>query len=104
MMKTKKIKEMIDEATARELADLFSSLSDGSRVRIIAALVGGELHVGAIAEEVGLSESATSHQLRVLRQMRIVAARKSGRQVYYRLADDHILDLYQRGLEHISHP
>jgi ArsR family transcriptional regulator len=86
-----------------ELAELFSALSDPSRLRIIAELAVGEKHVGAIAEQVGLSESATSHHLRNLRQMKIVQARKEGRQVFYSLIDRHVEQLFQVGLEHVEH-
>jgi len=66
-------------------------------------LAEGEQNVGKLAEMVGISESAISHHLRGLRQMRIVRARKEGRQVYYALEDEHIADLYRRGLEHVLH-
>jgi DNA-binding transcriptional ArsR family regulator len=89
--------------TMNNLAEIFAALSDPSRLRIIAALTGGELNVSAIAEQVGLSESATSHHLRSLRQMRIVRARKEGRQVFYALIDEHVQQLYQIGLEHVRH-
>jgi ArsR family transcriptional regulator len=82
------------------LAELFGALSDPTRLRIIAALLEGELSVGRIAEDIGLSESAVSHQLRGLRQMRLVRTRKAGRQVFYALDDDHVARLYQLGLEH----
>ena len=85
------------------LAEIFSALSDPSRLRIIAELNEGEQNVGSLAERVGLSESATSHHLRSLRQMRIVRARKEGRQVFYALIDDHVQQLYQIGLEHVQH-
>jgi DNA-binding transcriptional ArsR family regulator len=94
---------MLDEQTAIRLADLFGALSDPSRVRIIAELTQGEKNVSAIAEAVGLSDSAVSHQLRGLRQMRLVRARKKGRQVFYSMDDEHIADLYARGLDHIQH-
>ena len=93
----------LDEQTAQYLAEFFSALSDPSRIRIISALTENELNVGALAEIVGISESAVSHQLRGLRQMRLVRARKDGRQVYYSLDDEHVNDLFQRGLEHILH-
>lgn len=94
---------MLDSAKVSEMAEMFGALSDPSRLRIIAELVLGEKNVGAIAEEVSLSESATSHHLRSLRQMRIVRARKHGRQVFYSLIDEHVRLLYQVGLEHIIH-
>ncbi len=93
----------LDEELAARVAELFGALSDTSRVRIISALLGGERNVGALAETVGISESAVSHHLRSLRQMRLVRARKSGREVYYSLDDDHIADLYRRGLDHVQH-
>ncbi len=93
----------LDENNAAALAELFSAFSDPSRIRIISMLACGELNVGAIAEAVGLSESATSHQLRGLRQMRLVRARKVGRQVFYCLDDEHITKLYALGLEHVLH-
>jgi DNA-binding transcriptional ArsR family regulator len=92
---------ILDEQTASRLAELFRALSDPSRVRIISALSSKELNVGTLAEAVGLSESAVSHQLRGLRQMRLVRARKKGRQVFYELDDEHIFDLYRRGLDHV---
>ena len=93
----------LNEQTAAHLAEFFSALSDTSRVRIIAALMQGELNVSALAEIVGISESAVSHQLRGLRQMRMVRAHKEGRQVFYSLDDEHVAELFQRGLEHIQH-
>ena len=82
------------------LADLFGALSDANRLRIISTLLVGECSVGEIAARVELSESAVSHQLAGLRQMRLVRARKEGRQVFYALDDDHIARLYLLGLEH----
>ncbi|HHH83782.1 MAG TPA: transcriptional regulator [Chloroflexi bacterium] len=101
--KAKQAHEVLDEQVAAQTAELFRALSDTSRVRIISALTGGEMHVGAIADVVGISESAVSHHLRGLRQMRLVRSRKVGRQVFYSLHDDHIIDLYERGLDHVLH-
>jgi DNA-binding transcriptional ArsR family regulator len=94
---------VIDELTAAQVAELFSALSDTSRIRIIAALTQGEMNVSALAEVVGISESAVSHHLRHLRQMRLVRGRKDGRYVFYNLDDDHIADLFRFGLEHVRH-
>lgn len=94
---------VMDELVAAQLAELFSALSDASRVRIIAALVDGEKNVSALAETAGISESAVSHHMRHLRQMRLVRARKAGRFVYYALDDEHINDLFNCGLEHVLH-
>ena len=93
---------VLDEQVALQLAELFRALSDPSRIRILAVLVQGPLNVGALAEQIGLSESAVSHQLRGLRQMRIVRAHKQGRQVFYQLDDEHIFDLYRMGLDHVQ--
>ena len=70
----------LDERTAVQLAELFDVFSDPSRVRIISVLIGGEQNTGALAEAVGLSQSAISHQMRGLRQLRLVLARNDGRQ------------------------
>lgn len=93
----------LDESVIERMVETFSALSDPGRIRIIASLQDSETHVGALAEMVGLSESAVSHHLRHLRHLRIVKARKDGRQVFYSLADEHIVDLFQRSLEHVLH-
>jgi ArsR family transcriptional regulator, lead/cadmium/zinc/bismuth-responsive transcriptional repressor len=95
--------DILDEVTAVRVAELFGALSDPSRLRIIAALTGGERNVQALAEIVGVSPSAVSHQLRGLRHMRLVRRRKSGRLVFYALDDEHVADLYRQGLSHIRH-
>ena len=94
---------VVDEVTASEVAELFSTLADASRVRIIGALLADELNVGELAERVELTHSAVSHHLRQLRQMRLVKARKDGRYVYYHLDDEHVEDLFRCGLEHVRH-
>ena len=93
----------LDQQTAFELAELFRAMSDPSRLRILAVLTEGELNVGAIAAQVDMSESAVSHQLRGLRQMRLVRAEKLGREVYYQLDDNHVVELFRLGLEHVQH-
>ena len=93
----------LTELKAIQLAELFSALSDASRVRIISLLIEGEMSVSALAEGLNMTESAVSHQLRGLRQMRIVRARKEGRQVFYTLEDEHVQKLYSMGLDHIEH-
>ena len=93
----------ITELKAVKLAELFSSLSDASRIRIIAQLMDGEMSVRAIADGLGMTESAVSHQLRGLRQMHLVRTRKSGRQVFYSLDDDHVSRLFTLGLDHVQH-
>jgi DNA-binding transcriptional ArsR family regulator len=94
----------IDEQIAARTAELFATLSDTNRVRILSALLESEeLNVGALVDRLGMSESAISHQLHGLRQMRVVRARKEGRQVYYSIDDDHIAHLFQQGLDHVQH-
>ena len=95
--------EIISEDAAIRLADIFAALADPSRLRILSALAQRELSVGALASLVAMTESATSHQLRLLRAQRIVRARKVGRQVFYLLDDQHIRDLLERGIEHVRH-
>jgi ArsR family transcriptional regulator, lead/cadmium/zinc/bismuth-responsive transcriptional repressor len=94
---------LLQEPTSTHLADLFSALSDPTRLRIISVLLDGEMNVGEIATQLAMTESAVSHQLRGLRQMRLVRARKNGRQVYYALDDDHVAKLYRMGLDHVEH-
>lgn len=94
---------VLPENTAAQVAEFFRAFSDTSRVRIISALVNCEMHVGAIAEAVGISESAVSHHLRGLRQMRLVRAHKEGRQVFYCLDDEHIASIFHSGVDHVEH-
>ncbi len=94
---------LIDDLSATHVAQLFKALSDPSRVRIISALTHTELCVYDLAATIGMSQSAVSHQLRSLREMRLVRYRKEGRHVYYQLDDEHISELFQRGLEHATH-
>ena len=93
----------LTELKAIQLAELFSALSDASRIRLIALLMDGEMSVRALAEGVGMTESAVSHQLRGLRHMHLVRARKSGRQVFYSIDDDHVSRLFTLGLDHVQH-
>ena len=93
----------LDEHTSFHLANLFSALSDPTRLRIIEILLNCEQSVGAIAEQLGMSESAVSHQLRGLRLQRIVRFRKQGRQVFYCLDDEHMAELFRLGLKHMEH-
>jgi DNA-binding transcriptional ArsR family regulator len=101
-MKTQ-IREEVSEKDAARVAELFSALSDTSRVRILIQLLHKEMNVGALAESVGISESAVSHHLRNLRLLHLVRARKEGRHVFYCLDDDHISELIKSGLDHVLH-
>jgi ArsR family transcriptional regulator len=90
--------------TVEALAETFRVLGDPTRVRILDALSSGELCVCDIASQVGISESAVSHQLRLLRGMRLIRPRRSGRLVYYTIDDHHILELLNQALTHVQEP
>lgn len=94
---------MIDEAATRGLAEIFSALGDPTRVKILYSLARSELCVCDLAAILGMSPSAVSHQLRLLRSQRLVRNRREGRMVYYALDDDHIEKLLAQGLDHVSH-
>ena len=87
-----------------DLADIFKSIGDPTRLKIVLALSLDELCVCDIAAICNLSESATSHQLRILRHLKVVRFRREGKVVYYRLDDEHIRTLISMGLEHIREP
>lgn len=95
--------QLTDEPTATQLAQFFQALSDPTRVRIISALSTGELCVYDLATVLGMSQSAISHQLRILRQLRLVKRRKAGQLVYYALNDEHVSVLFRQGLDHVQH-
>jgi ArsR family transcriptional regulator, lead/cadmium/zinc/bismuth-responsive transcriptional repressor len=88
--------------TVEALAETFRVLGDPTRVRILDALAPGELCVCDVAALVGISESAVSHQLRLLRGMRLVRPRRAGRLVYYAVDDHHILELLKQALTHVE--
>lgn len=96
--------QMLDETTANRLAELFQALADPTRVRILSALWVGELCVCDLAATLVMSQSAISHQLRTLRQLRLVKRRKVGQMVYYSLDDEHVSALFGEGLDHVRHP
>jgi DNA-binding transcriptional ArsR family regulator len=85
-----------------ELEDLFKVFSDATRLRILGALAGEELCVCDVSAVLGMSQSAVSHQLAVLRAARLVSFRREGKTVYYGLADDHVARLLEIGLGHAS--
>ncbi|WP_397326915.1 ArsR/SmtB family transcription factor [Nostoc sp. FACHB-110] len=86
------------------MAEFFSFLGDANRLRILSVLAQKELCVSNLATSLDMSESAVSHQLRNLRAMRLVSYRKQGRNVFYRLHDNHIFHLYQAVAEHLDEP
>ena len=84
-----------------ELADLFKVFSDTTRIKILYALMEEEMCVACISEAVGVSQSAVSHQLRALRQARLVKFRREGKQLIYSLSDDHVFTMLSQGMTHI---
>ena len=96
-------KNTVTAENASDLANLFEALSDPTRVRIIAVLIDGEIGVGDLVERIGLTKSAVSHQLRGLRDKRLIRTRKDGRNVFVCIDDDHVIELFQRGLDHVLH-
>jgi DNA-binding transcriptional ArsR family regulator len=93
---------ILDEHTAAHVAELFRAFSDTSRVRILSAIVEQEINISTLAEMVGVTESAVSHHMRGLRQMRLVKARRDGKEVFYRVEDPHIIALFQQGVSHVK--
>ncbi len=95
------VAEQADEDEITYLADTFQVLGNPTRLRLVEALARRELCVCDLAAVTGVSQSAVSHHLRQLRQLRIVRYRKDGRMAYYRLDDDHVATLLQTGIEHV---
>lgn len=90
-----------EEELLYDLADLFKVFSDTTRIKILYALMTDELSVNQIAEALGASQSAVSHQLRILKQAHLVKFRRDGRNIHYSLADDHVLTILDQGITHI---
>jgi DNA-binding transcriptional ArsR family regulator len=93
---------LVPADTVSALADTFRALGDPTRVRILDVLSHGELCVCDLAAVLSLSQSAVSHQLRLLRGLRLVRARRDGRMVFYALDDRHVVDLLGQGLKHVA--
>jgi DNA-binding transcriptional ArsR family regulator len=93
----------LEAGLAGRVAELLGVFSDTNRVRIVWQLIQGEISVGDLARAVEMSESAVSHHLRQLRQLRLAQVRKDGRQAFYRVDDDHIVALLQQVVEHVQH-
>lgn len=92
---------MPDNEEIYDLADFFKIFSDSTRVKILCALRQGAISVCCIADILGVSQSAISHQLRTLKQMKLVEAKREGKTVFYSLADSHIESILDQGFEHI---
>ncbi len=92
---------MPDDDLLCNIAELFKVFGDTTRTKILSSLFGRELSVCCISEIVGMSQSAVSHQLRILRQTKVVKSRRQGKEIFYSLDDDHIEQIYQLALTHL---
>lgn len=93
-----------DPDTLQQLADLFKVFGDPTRIRILDILSQQELCVCDIAQLLSMTQSAISHQLRILKQSRLVKARREGKTIFYSLADDHVSTILTQGLDHVNEP
>lgn len=93
---------MPDEDTLVDVAELFKVFGDSTRTKILSALFETELCVCDLSKVLGMSISAVSHQLRILRQTKIVKSRRSGKEIYYSMDDEHIARIYKMALEHLA--
>ncbi len=96
------LEDMPDEERLYDLAELFKVFGDTTRIRILYALFEAELCVCDIAQILNMTQSAISHQLRVLKQARLVRNRREGKQIYYFLADDHVRTIIGQGMDHVN--
>ncbi len=102
MMAAPKKSQGVREESLYDLAELFKLFSDSTRIRILYALIDRELGVGEIAAALTMTQSAISHQLRLLKQSKLVRSRREGKAVIYGLADGHVLTILNQGMEHIE--
>ena len=98
----KALSEQPAEELLADLADLFKNFSDTTRIRILSLLIDNEMCVCDIAAALGATQSAVSHQLRILKQSRLVRYRRQGKVIYYALADEHVKTIIAMGMEHIT--
>ena len=99
---TKLRPELPDEEKLYDLAELFKIFGDSTRIRILYVLFEAEVCVCDIAEVLGMTQSAISHQLRILKQAKLVRSRREGKTVYYALADEHVRTILGQGMDHIE--
>ena len=92
------------EERLQQLAELFKTFGDGTRIRILYVLLEAEVCVCDLAMLLRMTQSAVSHQLRILKQARLIKARRDGKTVFYSLADDHVATLLRQGMEHVCEP
>lgn len=97
------MEEELERDFIMDLAEFFKVFGDGTRIRILQTLLSGEKNVGELAETLHMTQSAVSHQLRVLRQNDLVKYHKDGKTVYYSLDDDHVQTMLEQGMTHMRH-
>ena len=95
-------KSMADDETVADISDFFRIFGDSTRIKILWALDKSELCVCDIAALISMTKSAVSHQLKVLRDARLVKSRREGKVVFYSLADDHVKDIFEKAVEHLD--
>lgn len=93
-----------EEGELSDLAELFKVFGDTTRLKILLSMYDGGKPVNEIAEDVGMSTSAVSHQLKILRTAKLVSAQRDGRQIFYSLADDHVHTIIGVGRDHVNEP
>ncbi|WP_296017356.1 MULTISPECIES: ArsR/SmtB family transcription factor [unclassified Treponema] len=93
--------KMPDEDVLIDLAELFKIFGDSTRVKILFCLHDGEKSVGEVASLLGMTDSAISHQLKILKDSKLVRGRRDGKQIYYSLDDGHVLSILNQGIEHV---
>lgn len=91
-----------DDEILIDLAELFKVFGDSTRIRILVSLFDNERCVADIADTLGMTQSAISHQLRILKTSKLIGARRDGKQIFYSLADDHVRSIIAQGLEHVN--
>ena len=91
-----------DENTLYDVAELFKNFSDSTRIRILYCLIENERSVSEITDLLNMNQSAISHQLRILKNSKLVKNRREGKTVYYTLADDHVYNIISQGIEHVE--
>ncbi len=94
--------KLLDDDKIIDLSELFKIFGDSTRIKIIEVLINNELSVGSIANKIDISQSAVSHQLRILKSSKLVKYKKIGKEVYYSIADDHVEKIFMLGFEHIN--
>jgi DNA-binding transcriptional ArsR family regulator len=96
--------QILQMSQAQQMADFFGVLADPNRLRLLSVIIASEMCVCDLAAVLEMSESAVSHQLRALRAMNMVKYRREGRNIYYSLADSHIVNFYREVAEHLNEP